>query len=264
MASFSLTNVSYSFACFQFSFRKSSHTKPQLTIHKTAANHMKKLLAIVILLISNHCFSQITSKTKQVTDTLCISKNKNYNILITTISKEEYQKAKTIKTAAPILDKTTIPPQVNLTKDCYTVTTPTKTVKNCLKEDEQFISLSYLGTLKKLNTCIIYENWFESSRSNVLINLNDGTTSYISGNELIFSPNLKFIYSYAFDEIDFSGISFHQMIDNKAQPILITDYNTEEKYKFNFSNFGKAFWISNTSLYAVNNEAYYKFTIQDK
>ena len=194
---------------------------------------------------------------------LFIRGNKNYDIVITTIKKEEYEEAKQIKTTQ-LLDKTIIPSQVNITDECYTVSTGIKTLKNCLEDDEQLISVSYLGFIKKLNSCVIYENWFESTISNLLINLEDGSTSYISGNELVFSPNLKFIYSYANDGIDFDGISLHQMIDKKAQPILITDYDIDEKYKFEFSNFGKAYWVSDSCFYANNDKGYYKFKIQDK
>ncbi|MFD0965212.1 hypothetical protein [Pseudofulvibacter geojedonensis] len=194
---------------------------------------------------------------------LFIRGNENYDIVITTIQKEDYEEAKQIKTTQ-LLDKTIIPSQVNITEECYTVTTGIKTIKNCLEDDEQLISVSYLGFIKKLNSCVVYENWFESTISNLLINLEDGSTSYISGNELVFSPNLKFIYSYANDGIDFDGISLHQMIDKKAQPILITDYDIEEKYKFDFSSFGKVYWVSDSCFYASNDKAYYKFKIQDK
>ena len=194
---------------------------------------------------------------------LLIRGNENYDIILTTIKKEDYEKARQIQTTQ-LLDKTIIPSQVNLTESCYTVKTPIKTVKACLEDDEQLISFSYSGFIKKINSCVIYENWFESSTTNLLINLENGSISYITGDELVFSPNLKFIYSYANDGIDFAGISLHQMIDKKAQPILITDYDIEEKYKFDFSSFGKAFWVSDSSFYASNGKEYYKFKIQDK
>lgn len=165
---------------------------------------------------------------------------------------------------SPLLDKTIIPSQVSITKDCYKVTTKNNSVKNCLEYDEQLISYSYAGFVKPLGVCIIYENWFESTSSNVLISLEDGSTSYISGYELIFSPDAKYVYSYAHDGIDFDGISLHQMIDKKALPILITDYNTIEKYNFDFSTFDKAYWASNSSFYVRNNDAYYEFKIQNK
>lgn len=209
--------------------------------------------------------------TNQYTDTIKSNNNthllirgtKNYDIIITTIKKEEYNAAKQIKTTQ-FLDKAVMPPQVNLTENCYTVTTNVKTIKNCLEYDEELISASYLGFIKTLNSCVVYENWFESTTSNLLINLEDGSTSYIAGEELIFSPNLNFIYSYANDGIDFNGISVHQIIDKEAQPILITDYDIGEKYKFNFSSFGKVYWVSDSSFLARNDKAYYKFKIQDK
>nr|WP_321222905.1 hypothetical protein [uncultured Psychroserpens sp.] len=188
--------------------------------------------------------------------------NKNYDIVLTTIKKEDYENARQIQNQ--LLDKTIIPSQVNITESCYTVKTPIKTIKACLEDDEQLLSLSYSGFIKKINSCVIYENWFESSTTNLLINLENGSTSYITGDELIFSPNLKFIYSYANDGIDFAGISLHQIIDKKAQPILITDYDIEEKYKFDFSSFGKVYWVSDSSFYASNGKEYYKFKIQDK
>ncbi|EDM44621.1 hypothetical protein SCB49_13655 [unidentified eubacterium SCB49] len=194
---------------------------------------------------------------------LLIRGNENYDIILTTIKKEDYEVAKQIQTTQ-LLDKTIIPSQVNLTESCYTVKTPIKTIRTCLEDDEQLINLSYSGFIKKINSCVIYENWFESSTTNLLINLENGLTSYITGNELIFSPNLKFIYSYANDGIDFAGISLHQIIDKKAQPILITDYEIEEKYKFDFSSFGKAYWISDNSFYTNNDKEYFKFKIQDK
>ena len=64
-----------------------------------------------------------------------------------------------------------IPSQVHITEDCYTVTTNTKTVKNCLDNDEQLISVSYLGFVKALNSCVVSENWFEATTSNLLIHL---------------------------------------------------------------------------------------------
>ena len=209
--------------------------------------------------------------SKQIIDTikpnndfyLLIRGNENYDIILTTIKKEDYEEAKQIKTTQ-LLDKTIFPSQLNLTESCYTVKTPIKTIKTCLEDDDELISVSYRGFIKKLNSCVIYENWFESTVSNLLINLEDGSTSYISGYELIFSPNLKFIYSYANDGIDFDGISLYQMIDKKAHPILITDYDIEEKYKFDFSSFGKVYWVSDSSFYASNDKAYYKFKIQDK
>lgn len=194
---------------------------------------------------------------------LLIRGKQNYDIILTTIKKEDYEDAKQNQTSQ-LLDKNIIPSQVNLTESCYTVTTPIKTVKACLEDDEELHSLSYVGYIKEINSCIVYENWFESSTSNLLINLKDGTTSYITGDELIFSPNLKFIYSYANDGVDFVGISLHEMTDKKAKPILITDYDIEEKYKYEFSNFGKAYWVSNSSFYCSNGKEYYKFKIQDK
>ncbi|RAJ11901.1 hypothetical protein [Olleya aquimaris] len=213
-----------------------------------------------------------TLNSKQTIDTLKSNNNnfsllikgtKNYDILLTSVQKEEYEKALQIKTAQ-IIDKTTIPSQINVTEECYTVTTGTRTIKNCLKDDEQLISVSYRGFIKNLNSCVVSENWFESSISNLIINLEDGSTSYVSGDELIFSPNLKFLYSYANDGIDFDGISLHQIIDKKALPILITDYSLEEKYKFEFSSFNKAYWVSDTSFYATKDNQYYRFKIQDK
>tara|TARA_R110002012_G_scaffold206357_2_gene376168 strand:+ start:29307 stop:30404 length:1098 start_codon:yes stop_codon:yes gene_type:complete len=194
---------------------------------------------------------------------LLIKGTKNYDLILTTVQKEDYDVAKQIKTAQ-VIDKTIIPSQVNLTEGCYTVTTGAKTIENCLAHDEQLISLSYLGYIKNLNSCVVYENWFESTMSNLLINLEDGSTSYISGDELIFSPNLNFIYSYAHDGIDFDGISLHQIIDKKAYPILITDYDIEEKYKFKFSSFGKVYWDSDSTFLASHEKEYYKFKIQDK
>ncbi|MDN3491730.1 hypothetical protein [Winogradskyella bathintestinalis] len=204
-----------------------------------------------------------TIKQKNDNFYVLIRGSQNYDIIITTIEKEDYEEAKQLK-PAKLLNSAVIPTQVNITENCYTVTTSIETVRNCLEDDEQLISISYLGFIEKLNSCVLYENWFESTISNLLINLDDGSTSYISGYELIFSPNLKFIYSYANDGIDFDGISLHQMIDKKAHPILVTDYDMEEKYKFNFSSFGKAYWVSDTSFYASNGDAYYKFEIQDK
>ncbi|MBD3864677.1 hypothetical protein [Olleya marilimosa] len=202
-------------------------------------------------------------KPNSITHDLLINGNENFDIILTTIKKEDYEEAKQIKTTH-LLDKTLIPSQVNLTESCYTVKTPIKTVKTCLEDDEELISLSYSGFIKTINSCVFYENWFESSTTNLLINLENGSTSYITGNELIFSPNLKFIYSYANDGIDFAGISLHQIIDKKAQPILITDYEIEEKYNFDFSSFGKVFWVSDSSFYASNGNEYFKFKIQDK
>jgi hypothetical protein len=204
-----------------------------------------------------------TIKPKNNNFYLLIRGAENYDLILTAIQKEDYEEAKQIKTTR-LLDKTIIPSQVNLTEDCYTVTTAIKTIKNCLEDNEQLISASYLGFIKKLNSCVVNENWFESTTSNLLINLEDGSTSYISGDDLIFSPNVKFIYSYANDGVDFNGISLHQIRDKKAYPILITDYYIEEKYKFDFSSFGKVYWVSDSSFYASNNKEYYKFKIQDR
>ncbi|WP_179333055.1 hypothetical protein [Winogradskyella costae] len=216
--------------------------------------------------LKNSLYSKQTINTHKLKNNnfyLLVKGHKDYDIIISTTQKETYEKAKLLK-KTELFDKTTFPSQVNLSESCYTVTTEAKTIKNCLEDDEQLISLSYQGFIEKINSCFISENWFESSISNLLINLENGSTSYISGDELIFSPNLKFIYSYANDGIDFDGIALHQMIDKKAQPVLISDYELEEKYKFNFSSFGKVYWVSDSCFYAYNDKEYYKFLIQDK
>lgn len=204
-----------------------------------------------------------TLETKHDDYYVLIKAAENYDIIVTTIKKEDFEEVKKNETTG-LLDETIVPSQVNITDDCYAVTTKIKTIKNCLEDDEELLGIAYLGFIKKLNICVVNENWFESTLSNILINLEDGSTSYIYGYELIFSPNSKFIYSYANDGIDFDGISLHQIINKKAHPILITDYNTAEKYKFDFSNFGKAYWVSDSVFYASNFKEYYKFKIQDK
>lgn len=194
---------------------------------------------------------------------LLLRGNKDYDIVLTIIQKEDYEAAMQLS-ANGLIEDTVIPSQVSLTESCYTVKTAVENLGNCLENDEELISIFYVGYVSKLNSCIVLENWFESTTSNLLINLEDGSISYISGYELVFSPNLKFIYSYANDGVDFSGISLHQMVDKKAEPILITDYEVEENYNFDFSSFGKAYWVSDSTFFAGNDERYYKFQIQDK
>ena len=96
--------------------------------------------------------------------------NGNCDIILTTVKKEDYEKARQIQ-STQLLDKTIIPSQVHLNDSCYTVETPVENVKACLEDDEQLISLSYGGFINKINSCVIQENWFESSTSNLLINL---------------------------------------------------------------------------------------------
>lgn len=212
-------------------------------------------------------FSIITSHSQEKENTvfndIVIRGEVNYDIIMSTITKEEFDVVKNRETTR-LLNASVIPSQVHITKDCYSVTTKTKTVKNCLDNDEQLISVSYLGFVKALNSCVVSENWFETTTSNLLIHLEDGATSYIPGYDLIFSPKAKFIYSYANDGIDFSGISLHEMINNTATPIFISDYNTLEDSSLDFSSFGRAFWVSDTSFYADNTRDFYKFKIQDK
>ena len=216
---------------------------------------------------------EIKSKTslyyKQTVDTikpnnknfdLLIRGNENYDIILTKIKKADYEEARKIQTTQ-LLDKTIIPSQVNLTESCYTVETPIKTVKTCLDGDDELLNIFYSGFIKKLNSCVISEQWFEvPTLSNKVINLDNGAITYVDVDELIFSPNLNFIYSPAFVE----GISLYQIMDKKIYPILKTDWEIEEKYKFDFSSFGKAYWVSNSSFYASNGKEYYKFKIQDK
>ena len=202
-------------------------------------------------------------KEKTMFNNIVIRGAVNYDIIMSTITKEEFDVVKN-RESTRLLNDSIIPSQVHITEDCYTVTTNTKTVKNCLDNDEQLISVSYLGFVKALNSCVVSENWFEATTSNLLIHLIDGTTSNISGYDLIFSPTAKFIYSYANDGIDFSGISLHQMINNTATPIFISDYTTLEDSSFDFSSFGRAFWVSDSSFYAGNTKEFYKFKIQDK
>ena len=216
--------------------------------------------------LRNSLFSkqnQDTIKLSHSNFNILIRGTKNYDIVLTKVQKDDYEEAKQIEKNL-ILDKTQMPSQVNFNEKCYTVSTSVKTINNCLANDEQLLSISYLGFIKKLNTCVITENWFESTITNLLINLEDGSTSYISGDELIFSPDLKFIYSYANDGIDFDGISLYEMKNKKIQPIFISDYNLQEKYKFDFSALGKVYWDSNTSFLARKDNEYYKFKVQDK
>ncbi|RCW90791.1 hypothetical protein [Winogradskyella arenosi] len=209
---------------------------------------------------------------KQATDSVKLNKSKfhvvikgaeDYDIVLTKVRKETYEAAKQIKTTQ-VLDKTIKPSQINFTEDCYTVSTGVKTVQNCLSDDEQLHGLSYLGFIKKLNSVVVTEDWFESTTSNLLINLGDGARSYISGDTLIFSPNLKFIYSYAHDGIDFDGMSLHYIKDKKAELILVTDYDMQDKYKVDFSALGDVYWDSDTSFLANTDNDYYRFKIQDK
>lgn len=227
-------------------------------------SHDRNLSSTEVKILSSHKKVVDTTKKTEQNVSLLIKGIENYDILISKIQKKEFEKAVVAVKRKPIIDRTIIPSQVKLTTDCYTLETTSETIEQCISADEQLLSLSYSGFIKKMNSCVFTEYWFESTTLHKFINLENGSTYDISGDEVIFSKDLKFIYSYANDGIDFSGIALHQVINKKISPIVITNHELEEKYNFDFSGFGRAYWTSNTSFCTTKGDKYYKFNIQDK